>query len=669
MNRLRGLSRSTNDGRQFGPIRRLPLIKHVSETGNARWTWSLILLFLLGLAIRFWQIDYHSLWFDETMSVFWARQSLREITDVGLHLVKDKHPPVYYLLLHLWINIFGDGTVAVRSLSILFGAFLPPLLASLGAELADRRAGAIAGLLAALSPILVWYSQEARMFMPATTFAVATAWCLVRMLRRFEWHWWFIYLLFSSAGFYTYLFYTLVIIFQTVFALVWIIIESRGPQKISWGYLLRIASVFVVLALLCAPLAVQAFHVSTAEAPAGQPFDHAFPTMWNLLKAFTIRRVPWPAPLATTVYLIAVVLLIAGLVVPPIRKRILVWCWLAVPLVVGNLMLGINEDVFSEIRYFLFLAPALCLAWGNGFAWLSRRRPAIGSVALAAWAIVLLLALPGNWQPENRREDWRGAAEYVLAHAGPDDAVLIHPAFVRVAFGYYAQNRLPLFFPFTGDVESTEQITPPLQGLTSYATIWLVASHDTEPDPQHLVQRWFEDRFPIVTEQFPSGISIRGYATQYRLSALPAGVQPTSIRYAEGLQLAGQTVDQTTLSAMDDQYHPPSNWIHATLYWTTDVPLVDDLAIRLTLVDEWGQIWGDRLYRAGETLNHHPSTQWIPGEVIRTDFDVNLNPVTPAGSYKLDLAVLAEDDQAWPLLEPAFDGAHLSLAEIHIIKE
>ena len=628
-----------------------------------------MLLTLLALAIRFWQAGYHSLWFDEAMSVFWARHPAREIIDVGLYLVKDKHPPVYYLLLHLWTGLFGDGTVAVRGLSIMFGAALPPLLALVGSELGDRRAGLFAGLLATFNPMLVWYSQEARMFLPATTIGVLATWCLLKALKQEEWLWWIGFVFCSLAGFYSYLFYVFVIVFQSIFALVWVILEARKHQRRIWESLPRVVVMLAVLALLCAPLALQAYRVSTTESPGGQPFEHAFSTMWSLLKVYTIRRVSWPSLVVAGVGLIGAILLLSGLVAGPVRMRLLLWCWLGIPMLAGNVMLGVNEDVFSETRYFLFLVPAICLAWGSALVWLSRRIRGVGWIALAVWTLVALLALPANWTTENRREDWRSAAEYVMAHAGPNDATLLHPAFVHVAFEYYDQSGLPIFFPFQGDVESHEQIDPPLRGLTGYTVVWLITSHDAEPDPGHLVQRWFEEQFPLVTEQFPTGIGVRGYAINYRSAELPTSVPAADISYAEGLRLKGYTIDQTTLPATDEQYHPPSNWIHTTLYWQIDQPLEADVSIGLKMVDEWGQVWGDRLYRANDVLTRYPSSRWSVGEIIRTDFDVNLNPVTPAGDYRLELTLFDSAGQPWPLMASAPDNIQIDLSPIRIVEK
>jgi len=629
----------------------------------------LVLLFLLGLAVRFWQAGYHSLWFDETMSVFWARQPAKEIIDVGLHLVKDKHPPVYYLLLHFWTDIFGDGTVAVRSLSILFGAILPPALALLGEELGDRRAGLIAGLLATFNPILVWYSQEARMFLPAATIGVLATWCLLKALNQRNWLWWGGFILCSLAGFYMYIFYAFMLAFHGFLALALVIHLIREERHAGMKLLVQVVIAFAILGGLLLPLALQALTVSGAESQAGQPFALLGNTLWDLLQKYSFHLAEWPAPWKTGVSLVAVGLLLLGICAPPAARRLAVGLWLLIPLLAGNLLLALDQTVFAETRYFLFLVPALCLAWGSALAWLSRHSRAAGLIALAAWVLVAILALPANWAPENRREDWRGAAEYVAAHAGPDDATLIHPAFVHVSYEYYAQDGLPIFYPFEGNVESREQVEPPLRGLAGYSVVWLITSHDAEPDPEHLVQRWFEEQFPMVTEQFPTGIAVRGYATNYRLPALPSHVEPADIVYEKGVRLAGYLIDHTTLPATDDQYHPPSNWIHATLYWMAEPPLNENFSISLKLVDEWGQVWGDRLYRAGDLLNRYPSSQWSVGEIIRTDFDVNLNPVTPAGAYRLELVLLDDAGQPWSLAAPTPDSAQYDLATIHIVEE
>ncbi len=62
---------------------------------------------------------------------------------------------------------------------------------------------------------------------------------------------------------------------------------------------------------------------------------------------------------------------------------------------------------------------------------------------------------------------------------------------------------------------------------------------------------------------------------------------------------------------------------------------IPELCRVVRLLDERGRVWGESLERSGDALHLYPPARWQPGEVVRADFDVNLNPATPAGRYRL----------------------------------
>lgn len=102
-----------------------------------------------------------SLWLDEAYSVLVAKQSFSEML---VSLENDAHPPLYYLLLSVWIKIFGDGEITLRSLSALFylgGVFT---IYWLGQEIYERRVGFLAAFLYALSPLATGTAHSARMY-------------------------------------------------------------------------------------------------------------------------------------------------------------------------------------------------------------------------------------------------------------------------------------------------------------------------------------------------------------------------------------------------------------------------------------------------------------------------------------------------------------------------
>ena len=77
-------------------------------------------------------------------------------------IVHETNPPLYFVLGWLWARVFGTGEVGLRSLSALIGTAVIPIAYLCGRELVSRRAGLVAAALAALSPFMIWYSQEAQ---------------------------------------------------------------------------------------------------------------------------------------------------------------------------------------------------------------------------------------------------------------------------------------------------------------------------------------------------------------------------------------------------------------------------------------------------------------------------------------------------------------------------
>ena len=116
-------------------------------------------LALAAVAFRF--VTRSPLWLDEALSVNIARLPLGDIPEALRH---DGHPPLYYFLLHGWMELFGDGDAAVRALSGVFGLALFPLMWVAGRRLAGRQGAWAAVLVLAVSPYAIRYSTETRMY-------------------------------------------------------------------------------------------------------------------------------------------------------------------------------------------------------------------------------------------------------------------------------------------------------------------------------------------------------------------------------------------------------------------------------------------------------------------------------------------------------------------------
>lgn len=128
---------------------------------------SLVLVAVLALTcaaavLRFWRLAHQGFWFDEANTALLVRFSPGRM--LGLLPQTESTPPLYYCLAWVWARVFGFGEAGLRSLSAVAGVLTVPVAYGIAAKLVSRRAGLIAAALVTTSPLLIWYSQEARSY-------------------------------------------------------------------------------------------------------------------------------------------------------------------------------------------------------------------------------------------------------------------------------------------------------------------------------------------------------------------------------------------------------------------------------------------------------------------------------------------------------------------------
>lgn len=135
------------------------------------WTGILITLIMaVGLYLRFLYLDT-PLWYDEACSWVTAAKSFPfGITDNLLH--DDlQHTPLYFFILHFWIKLFSHGETAMRGLSLIFGFGALPLVYLISNKIFDKKIAMFSTAICAVSPLLVLFSVEVRMY-PVVLFMV-----------------------------------------------------------------------------------------------------------------------------------------------------------------------------------------------------------------------------------------------------------------------------------------------------------------------------------------------------------------------------------------------------------------------------------------------------------------------------------------------------------------
>ena len=143
---------------------------------------ALLAILLLAFALRVYRLDSQSLWYDEAVTAKVASQGIGELTR---WTADDIQPPLYYYAAAGWLRLAGRGEWALRFPSAFFGTLTVPLMWAVALRLFGRgRSGRVAALaaalLTALSPLYVYYAQEARMYTLLTFLGLLAGYALLQ---------------------------------------------------------------------------------------------------------------------------------------------------------------------------------------------------------------------------------------------------------------------------------------------------------------------------------------------------------------------------------------------------------------------------------------------------------------------------------------------------------
>ena len=203
--------------------------------GLSKNSWFLLgclVVLLIGFGARVYRLDHQSFWNDEGNSASLSSRSVQLIIE---GTASDVHPPLYYLALRAWWPLAGQTDFSLRYLSVAAGLVQVAACIAIGRLWLSRFAGITFGLIIALSPPLIYYSQEARMYALLGAIATLSMLVLLKGLRTktslLPYAIWFSIL--TIMGLYTHYVYPAVIVSQGLIVLVWDLFSGRQRGPLS----------------------------------------------------------------------------------------------------------------------------------------------------------------------------------------------------------------------------------------------------------------------------------------------------------------------------------------------------------------------------------------------------------------------------------------------------
>lgn len=417
--------------------------KHSNDYDKV-YRWLIIAVPVVAAALSLWIGLRQSVWFDEAYSIMVAKRSVSEIVRLS---ALDTHPPLYYLVLKIWANVFGWSELALRSLSVIFYGASIAVAGCFIKRHFNARAAIYVLTMLLLAPLLMRYGFEIRMYAMASLIGVAATVMLVRAHSSKRWTDWLIYGALVALGMYT--LYYLALLWLAHLA--WLVAMDAGKlRKSSWKECRWIGAYAFSLLLFLPWLSSFLKQVGNgALAPIGQPMN--LEQLVGIVSFNTIYQPLWQLGVIASVLVVGAIFLVArsinkSLQIKKINRNILLLlaCYIVVPIVV-LMLISLVKSMYVE-RYLAHVAIGLVMLVGASLALLTERETR--EVWRIASPLVLLVVLAigannlgqvGNYNFQRMQKPNVNSVASIVK-CSENDVVLAADPYVAIELDYYLPN-------------------------------------------------------------------------------------------------------------------------------------------------------------------------------------------------------------------------------------
>ena len=606
-----------------------------------------LIILLLATFLRLYHLDFRALWWDEGLSLFFARLDYAANAQMAVTLA-DTNPPIYRLLLGVWLNLVGWSAFTARLFSVLPGIILVAIVYRLARELKFPRETALTAMaLCTASPMLIYYSQEAKGY--SLVAMAATASVLLWLKSRPHSHTpklkygsvgvWGLMLLLAVGSHYIAAF---LIVVENLWTVVLMLRSWRGNAQLwlkHWAW--QIGAQAVVAAALL-PFALLTFG-GTGAAIRGETGEFTGlngPAQFFGQHLIELTQGPtagggWAGVTGGVV----IGLLVIGYW--RIRDwRILdltfgiwslefgVWgllSWIGIPILLGFILNTYHEFFFP--RFVLYTVPAILILAAGGLSRLTFvvSRSTRYSLFTALFIVALWLpTLKAHYAaPGDPAEDWRPVAETLRPLMRDGDFAIYTWGWIPGYLDAYLppaprpDYRLGFFTP--------ESLDPEMQAVAAgRSRIWLLDYQVDHFDVRNMAGHWLGERAALVYDQW-FGL---GHVALFALEPTPASGGAIEFEFANGLRLTTQQVSAELASG---------EALVIRLNWTATRAAPDRATVFLHGLAADGSLAFGRDSEPGNGFD--PVTNWEPGTPHEELRGALLPPGLPPGTYTIRVGV------------------------------
>ena len=444
----------------------------------------LLTILLVGFFLRVYDLSAESLWLDEAFSIVRAKLNLNQI-----FFYPENSPPLYYILLHWWINLFGDSEFSVRFPSVIFGSLSIFMVYKVGKRIFDKDVGILSSLILGLSVFHVRYSQEARAYSLSVLLTLLSIYFFLILLRKKSYKSFFCYIVSSTLLIYSHIYCLFIIISQNIYFTA-SLLSSKDAYKLS---LKRWMLIQIILIISFIPWANNSIAQISKVVQSG--FWIPTPSLSSIKQSFIIY-----SGSALLFYLFMIFSLFSIMThvktsgyftwkniftsIESYRWEIrllntdmffLLAVWLLTPIILPFIISLFSTPIYWT-KYTIVASLAFYILVSKGIN--NIRRKYFKLLVISVVVIFSLLYIQGYYT-KTTKQQWREVANYIDKNADKGDLLLFHMGHMDIVFDYYSKRTdlIKRRFP-TKTPNGVEEIVKELEAtVNGYKRVWVIVSH------------------------------------------------------------------------------------------------------------------------------------------------------------------------------------------------
>lgn len=585
--------------------------KHEQRMTASRTVVGMALLLLLAFALRVWEVGAADLTFDEVATYFVAHRSVSEMVRYVMGAARE-HPPVYYVLMSLWMRWAGTSEFAVRYPSVLIGVLTVVWSFRVGRRLGPR-GDWWSAVLCAVLPFSLWVGRTGRMYGLVLLLALMVMESWLRWLERPGWRRWLGFVALSLTAALTH--YYLALLWPVQAALLLLLPRITRPIRKPW-IATAVGIGIIVGAFIAVSPGIRAMALDVARR---------FPGRWWRVQAWGFVFADfyfWGyRPELVWLLWVGLSLTLAGWLVCARRNLlngVLLVAWGVIPLWIASF---VPENL--ETRYLTPIFPPVMFGLAAVLARLRGRALRLLAVC-GVWAFTLWRVPPLYADPD---AEFSTRMQTLHIAAQPGDALVMNGPWPGLLLKYYPQPdflRVYAVPPAAPPGFSAETDIPQLEQIArEHMRIWVSYGAIHWADPQYSVSRWLAEHTYRVYERAGMALYLPPVETMVEVRANIALGPHVTLRQA----------------AVDRQVGQVGNVVRVRLDLRGQ-SLDRSLYVTVGLLDAYGNVWQQRKTNLGPL--HQPARSALPAQ-WNEQSGLWLLPGLPPGDYTLGLQIVGDD--------------------------